>query len=40
MIEIRKEIVNGVGSVQRTEHVAFVDCSITSAVMNVIQHYN
>lgn len=26
MIEIRKEIVNGVGNVQHTEHIAFVDC--------------
>ena len=33
MIEIRKEIVNGVGNVQRTEHVAFVDCN-TGVILN------
>lgn len=38
MIEIRKEIVNGVGNVQRTEHVAFVDCNL-SAVLNYISKY-
>lgn len=33
MVEIRKEIVNGVGNVQRTEHVAFVDCN-TGVILN------
>ena len=33
MIEIRKEIVNGVGNVQKSEHVAFVDCN-TGVILN------
>ena len=40
MIEIRKEIVNGVGNVQRTEHIAFVDCNINAVLNNISQHYN
>ena len=38
MIEIRKEIVNGVGNVQRTEHIAFVDC-FADAVLNEFSWY-
>lgn len=33
MIEIRKEIVNGVGNVQKSEHIAFVDC-FTGVILN------
>lgn len=40
MIEIRKEIVNGVGNVQRTEHVAFVDCHLNAVLNNIGYHYN
>lgn len=40
MIEIRKEIVNGVGNVQRTEHVAFVDCNANAILNNVSKYYN
>ena len=38
MIEIRKEIVNSIGNVQHTEHIAFVDC-LTNAVFSVISGY-
>lgn len=40
MIEIRKEIVNGVGNVQRTEHIAFVDCNTNTILNNVSKYYN
>ena len=40
MIEIRKEIVNGVGNVQRTEHVAFIDCHLNAVLNNIGYHYN
>lgn len=40
MIEIRKEIVNGIGNVQRTEHVAFVECNINAILNNIGYHYN
>ena len=40
MVEIRKEIVNGVGNVQRTEHVAFVDCHLNAVLNNIGYHYN
>lgn len=40
MIEIRKEIVNGVGNVQRTEHIAFVDCHLNAVLNNIGYHYN
>ena len=38
MIEIRKEIVNGVGNVQKSEHVAFVDCN-TGVILNEFSWY-
>lgn len=40
MIEIRKEIVNGVGNVQRTEHVAFVDCNADAILNEFSWYYN
>lgn len=40
MIEIRKEIVNGVGNVQKSEHVAFVDCHLNAVLNNIGYHYN
>ena len=40
MIEIRKEIVNGVGNVQKSEHIAFVDCSIKTILNDAGQYYN
>lgn len=40
MIEIRKEIVNGAGNVQKSEHVAFVDCSIKTIINDACQYYN
>ena len=40
MIEIRKEIVNGVGNVQKSEHVAFVECNINAVLNNIGYHYN
>ena len=40
MIEIRKEIVNGVGNVQRTEHVAFVDCDADAILNEFSWYYN
>ena len=40
MIEIRKEIVNGIGNVQRTERVAFVECNINAIPNNVITYYS
>lgn len=38
MIEIRKEIVNGIGNVQKSEHFAFIDC-LTDAMLNTIGWY-
>lgn len=38
MIEIRKEIVNGVGNVQKSEHISFVDC-FADAVLNEFSWY-
>lgn len=40
MIEIRKEIVNSIGNVQHTEHVAFVDCFINDIFDKLSWHYN
>lgn len=40
MIEIRKEIVNGAGNVQKSEHVAFVDCSTKTIINDACQYYN
>lgn len=40
MIEIRKEIVNGVGNVQKSEHIAFVECHINAVLNNISYHYN
>ena len=40
MVEIRKEIVNGVGNVQKSEHVAFVDCHLNAVLNNIGYHYN
>ena len=40
MIEIRKEIVNGVGNVQKSEHVAFIDCHLNAVLNNIGYHYN
>lgn len=40
MIEIRKEIVNGVGNVQRTEHIAFIECNANAILNNVSKCYN
>lgn len=40
MIEIRKEIVNGVGNVQRSEHIAFIDCFIDEKFNTLGWHYN
>lgn len=40
MIEIRKEIVNGIGNVQRTEHIAFVDCHLNAVLNNISYHYS
>lgn len=40
MIEIRKEIVNGVGNVQKSEHIAFVDCHLNAVLNNISYHYN
>ena len=40
MIEIRKEIVNAIGNVQHTEHVAFVDCFIDAILNEFSWYYN
>ena len=40
MIEIRKEIVNTIGNVQHTEHVAFVDCFIDAILDEFSWYYN
>ena len=40
MIEIRKEIVNAIGNVQHTEHVAFVDCFINAILNEFSWYYN
>lgn len=40
MIEIRKEIVNSIGNVQHTEHVAFVDCFIDAILNKFSWYYN
>lgn len=40
MIEIRKEIVNGIGNVQRTEHIAFVDCDADAILNEFSWYYN
>lgn len=40
MIEIRKEIVNGVGNVQRTEHIAFVNCFADITLTELRLYYN
>lgn len=40
MIEIRKEIINSVGNVQHTEHIAFVDCFINDIFDKLSWHYN
>lgn len=40
MIEIRKEIVNGVGNVQKSEHITFVDCHLNAVLNNIGYHYN
>ena len=40
MIEIRKEIVNGVGNVQKSEHIAFVDCNANAILNEFSWYYN
>ena len=40
MIEIRKEIVNGIGNVQHSEHIAFVDCFANAVFNNLKWDYN
>lgn len=40
MIEIRKEIVNGIGNVQRSEHIAFIDWFIDDMLNTLSWHYN
>lgn len=40
MIEIRKEIVNGIGNVQHTEHIAFVDCFADAILKEFSWYYN
>lgn len=39
MFEIRKEIVNGVGNVQRSEQVAYVDCSKDVVIKHLVTPY-
>ena len=39
MFEIRKEIVNGVGNVQRSEQVAYVDCSKDVVIKHLATPY-
>ena len=40
MIEIRKEIVNGIGNVQHTEHIAFVNCFVDITLTELRLYYN
>ena len=40
MIEIRKEIVNGIGNVQHTEHIAFVNCFADITLTELRLYYN
>lgn len=40
MIEIRKEIVNSIGNVQRSEHIAFIDCFVDDRFNTLSWHYN
>lgn len=40
MIEIRKEIVNGIGNVQKSEHIAFVDCFANPILNEFSWYYN
>lgn len=40
MIEIRKEIVNGIGNVQHSKHIAFVDCFANAVFNNLKWDYN
>lgn len=40
MIEIRKEIVNGIGNVQRSEYITFIDCFIDENFNTLSWHYN
>lgn len=40
MIEIRKEIVNGIGNVQHSEHITFVDCNVNALFDNINWYYN
>lgn len=39
MFEIRKEIVNAIGNVQRSEHIGFVDCSKDDVINRLAKTY-
>lgn len=39
MFEIRKEIVNAIGNVQHSEHIAFVDCSKDDVINHLAKTY-
>lgn len=39
MFEIRKEIVNSIGNVQHSEHIAFVDCSKDDVINRLAKTY-
>lgn len=39
MFEIRKEIVNAIGNVQHSEHIAFVDCSKDDIINRIAKTY-
>lgn len=39
MFEIRKEIVNAIGNVQRSEHIGFVDCSKDDIINRLAKTY-
>lgn len=40
MFEIRKEIVNAIGNVQRSEHIGFVDCSKDDVINRLAKIYH
>lgn len=39
MFEIRKEIVNAIGNIQRSEHIGFVDCSKDDVINRLAKTY-
>ena len=39
MFEIRKEIVNAIGNVQRSEHIGFVNCSKDDVINRLAETY-